>query len=219
MTNHLLSRSFLGGIIVIIGIGVAMGVLFPAGRDSFVPKSSAIAMRGQNLYCMIVQNNVRNNIDGKWFDPQKCSNSVEFITGILSASGADIQEWCCADEEVALWNVAVDVPEDYGELFPVLISANFNPRLLESAIDDDIQLPIGRASGASLSLLDDKAIILVRKNGSAQVIRAKYCTRRNILKTPRKSSNGSAIYLTTEGKVTISWATESTIIPTNKHQP
>lgn len=197
-----LSRFMLWGIMVIIGIGVTMGVLFPAGRDPFVPKASAVAMNGRNLYYMIALNSAQHDIAGKWINPQKCSNSVEYITGVLGVGEASGQELCCTDAESLLWNVAIDVHDSYDELFPMLISANFNPRLLESAIDDDTQLPIGLASGASLSLLDDKAIILVRKNGSSQVIKAKYCTKKNIFKIPCKSS-GSVMYLTPEGKITI----------------
>ena len=215
MIDSRLSRSMLWGIIVIFGIGVIMGALFPAGRDPFFPKAFAIAMRGRNLYCMIEQNNEQHSLDGKWRDLQKCSNSVEFITGVLNIRGADGREWRCEDEVAALWNVAIDVSEDCGESFPMLISANFNPRLLESAVDDDAQLPIGRASGAPLSLLDDKAVILVRKNGSSEVIKAKYCTRKNILKPPCKH-RGSATYLTPESKITISWrAGSAAIFPQN----
>ena len=187
-------HSLFWGIVIIIGIGVIMGALFPAGRDPFVPWSSAVAARGRNLFCMIEQNNARHKVGDKWCDPKMCSNSVEFITGVLNLIGVESQYQCATNVGVALWNVAVDVHDDYDELFPMLISANFNPRLLESTIDDDTQLPIGRASGASLSLLDDRAIIIVRKNGSSQVIKAKYCTKNNIFKTLRKSS-GSLMYL------------------------
>lgn len=218
MVDHRLSRFIFWGTIVTIGIGVAMGVLFPAGRDPLVPKASAVAMRGRNLYYMIAQNDMQHNIDGKWFDPQMCSNSVEFITGVLNAGRANGQEFCCADVGVTLWNVAIDVPEDCGELFPMLISANFNPRWLESIIDDDMRLPIGRSSGAPLSLLDDKAIILVRKNGCSQVIKAKHCTRKNIFKKSCESS-GSATYLTPESKIVVSWTTGSAIISPRKRMP
>ena len=218
MMNQRLSRPIFWGISVIIGIGVTMGVLFPAGRDSFVAKSYALAMRGRNLYYMIVRNNKQRGIDGKWFDPQKCSNSLEFIAGVLSVSGTNEQEWCCMDEGVALWNVAIDVPENCGEFFPVMISANFNPRLLERAIDDDVHLPIGLASGAPLSLLDDKGIIIVRKNGSFEVVRAKYCTRENIFMSSCESIS-SATYLTPDGKITIHLATEFAMISPQKHQP
>ena len=218
MMNQGLSSPMFWGISVIIVIGVTMGVLFPAGRDSFVPKSYALAMRGRNLYHMIEQNNEQRGVDGKWFNPQKCSNSVEFIAGILSISGTKGQEWSCMDEGVALWNIAIDVSENCGEFFPVMISANFNPRLLERSIDDDAQLPIGRGSGASLSLLDDKGIIIVRKNGSSEVVRAKYCTRGNIFTTSCENSC-PVTYLTPDGKITIHLTTESVIISPQRHQP
>ncbi len=210
-----LGRFMLWGSIVIVGIGVGMGVLFPAGRDPFVPKASVVAMNGRNLYHMIALNNAQHDIAGKWINPQKCSNSVEYITGVLGVGGTSGQGLCCTDAESALWNVAVDVHDDYGELFPMLISANFNPSLLESAIDDDTQLPIGRASGASLSLLDDKAIVLVRKNGSSQVIKAKYCTRKNILNASCGRS-ASVIYLTPESKIAINLTTGSAMMSPQK---
>ena len=192
-------------LVVIIGIGIAMAVLFPAGRDSYVAKSRAIAMCGRNLYYIMEKNNERPNTDEKWINPQECLNSVEFFNRVLSVNGINVQEGCFTDEKVSLWNVAINVPECYGELFPVLISANFNLKLLAGDTDETL-LPIGRKSGAHLSLLDDKAIIVVRKNGMFDVIKSKYCNRKNILKSSLDSSD-AVYYLTPSGKMTLnlSW--------------
>ena len=106
-----------------------------------------------------------------------------------------------------IWNIAVSVSNGCDETFPIIISANFNPSLLAGRINDDAALPIGRDSGAALSLLDDRAIALVRKDGSHEVIIAKYCTRKTILGASCVG-DGSATYLTPNGKTFIRWTGE-----------
>ena len=58
----MMEQKLFWGTVVLIGIGVIMGALFPAGRDPFVPWSSAVAARGRNLFCMIEQNNARHKL-------------------------------------------------------------------------------------------------------------------------------------------------------------
>ena len=195
-------RIALWGAAVIIGIGVIMGALFPAGRDPFVPWSSAVAARGRNLFCMIEQNNARHKAGDKWCDPQMCSNSMDFITGVLNVIGAEAQYGCVTNVGVTLWNVAVDVPEDFDDLFPVLISANFNPKSLEHQFGDNEILPIGRRGP-----LKDKGIVVVRKYGMAHIIKGKCCTRKAIIGTSATHSC-NVTYLTPDGRVTVAVSCE-----------
>lgn len=78
------------------------------------------------------------------------------------------------------WSVAANVTEEMSDVVPVLVSANFNPALLlaewDGRTDANRRLPIGPASGAAKSLFGDKAVVVVRKSGAAQVIDAKYLT-------------------------------------------
>ena len=78
------------------------------------------------------------------------------------------------------WCIAVNVMEETPDFMPVLISANFNPKLLvPGRFDgrDDTPLPIGPKSGAAKSMFGDKAVVIVRKSGAAEVIKKKYLTR------------------------------------------
>lgn len=214
-----LLRTILWITLVLLLGAIIMGVLFPAGSDPLVARSKSLAARGKNMYHALVQKGFN---DDAWnVLSSSCSNytsAAQLIEHLLSVQGVKEESADSVNRIEDIWNIAVNVSNDCDDTFPVMISANFNPMLLESAIDDDTQLPIGRASGASLSLLDDKAIVLVRRNGSSEVIKAKYCTRKNILKTPCKS-RGSTIYLTPESKITISLITESAIIPPQKYNP
>ena len=202
MAKRKILHSVFWGAVAFIGIGVIMGALFPAGRDPFVPWSTAVAAKGYNLFCMIEQNEARYKAGEKWCDPQMCSNSVEFITGILNVIGSEAQYGCVTNVGVTLWNVAIDVPEDYDELFPVLISSNFDPKSLERKFSDDEILPIGR-----IEPLKDKGIVVVRKCGMAHIIKAKHCTRKVVAENSI-TRNCRVTYLTPDGRTTVNVSCE-----------
>ena len=192
------------GALMIIGLGVIMGALFPAGRDPFVPASSAIAMKGQWLHQAIVQNRMRHEAGEAWCDPNTCSNSMEFVRGVLNLP--ETKEWQKHGTYMGielLWNVAIDIPDDEHAAYPVLISANFSPELLESHFDDDVVLPVERRVGSQKHPLVDKGIVVVRLGGCAQVLKAKSCTGRNIIGDSNKHEC-QMTFLTPSGRVTVS---------------
>ena len=85
----------------------------------------------------------------------------------VTAAGLD---WCIAA------NVTDEMPDDT----IVLVSANFNPALLlrkwDGKTDGKKPLPIGPKSGALKSMLGNRAVVIVRKGGSAETIKKKYLT-------------------------------------------
>ena len=78
------------------------------------------------------------------------------------------------------WTIAANVTDETPDFIPVLITANFNPSLLLSKWDgktnDSERLPIGPESGAAATPFGDKAVVIVRKSGAAEVIKAKDLT-------------------------------------------
>lgn len=106
------------------------------------------------------------------------------------------------------WNVAANVTDETPDFMPVLISANFNPKLLPPGkFDgrDNTPLPIGPGSGASKSMFGDEGIVIVRKSGAAEAIKKKYLTLSVLYN--RQSFDDSArehpiIWLTPTGAVT-----------------
>ena len=200
MTKRKILHSVFWCVAALIGIGVIMGALFPAGTDPFVPWSTTLAIKGHNLFYMMEQNEARHKADEKWCDPQLCSNSVEFITGVLNLIGAEARCQCDTNVGVSSWSVAIDVPEDYDELFPVLISSNFDPMTLEHQPADNEILPIRRAEP-----LKDKGIVVVRKCGMSHIIKAKHCTRK-VVTGNSITRNCRITYLTPEGRVAVNFS-------------
>ncbi|MBR4654766.1 MAG: hypothetical protein IKO72_15530 [Kiritimatiellae bacterium] len=192
------------GALMLIGLGIIMGSLFPAGRDPFVPTSSAIAMKGQWLHQAIVQNRIRHEAGEVWCDPNTCSNSMEFVRGVFNLP--ETKEWREHGTHMGidpLWNVAIDVPDDCGDTsIPILISSNFNPKFLECHFDEGAILPIGRDAGAQDMSLADKGIVVVRRGGAAQVLKAKHCTRKAILGDSVKHKC-RITFLTPQGRITV----------------
>ena len=188
--------------VALVGVGIIMGALFPAGRDPFVPQSSVLALDGRVIWKRIIENQKRHDAGEKWCDPLSCSNSIDFLEKIFN--NFDGSGLCKVNGDIRLchWNVAIDIPRDCDELFPVLISANFDPTFLGCHIADGEILPIGRGLNAQKGLLKSKGIVVVRKSGVSHVIKAHYCTRKTILEASL-ASNHKITYLTPKGRLTI----------------
>ena len=155
-------------------VGFVMAVLFPAGRNPLTAKAWALAMRGRNAYVMM-----RDHHKG---EEHACPNSTKYFMDLCAGADED-QLRNVMDAEGCLWSVL-----EHGcvgwDSAPILISANFNPAQLGGMAvgrSEDELLPIGKKTGADRSLLEDKAIVVVRKNGSVQVIKKKYLTRGALL--------------------------------------
>jgi len=106
------------------------------------------------------------------------------------------------------WIVAANVDDNVPDMMPVLISANFNPALLlrkwDGSANRQQRLPIGPASGADSSLFGDKAIVVVRKDGSGEVIKARNLTYAALYRGQEFDLTGAKrplVYLTPTGAV------------------
>ena len=181
----------------LLALAIAMGALYPAGHDYRAVQAKCLAAQGEKLYWLLDGDS--RNPEAPDMNYPSCSNTSQLAEYLAGAYGTTEHAAIEIDD---VWTIAVSLSGDCVETFPVIVSANFDPRLLETAPDDDMPLPVGRKSGACLSMLDDKAIVLVRKNGKAEIVSAKYCTRKNILGTSC-DAKCSATYLTPCGKMQI----------------
>ncbi len=101
--------------------------------------------------------------------------------GVLSGAGVPGHSGGRSlDSRSIAWNIAANVTDGMPDFMPVLISANFNPALLlnkwDGQTDGKRLLPIGPKSGAEKSMFGDQAIVVVRFDGAAEVIKEKYLT-------------------------------------------
>ena len=128
---------------------------------------------------------------------------------LLGALGKDAVVDKTLRAEGLNWCIAANVTDDTPDFMPILISANFNPALLPRKWDGRTnrftRLPIGSASGAAKSMLDDKFIVVVRKDGSVRTIKAENLTYFLLFCRKAFDLSGKApplVYLTPTGIVT-----------------
>ncbi len=102
------------------------------------------------------------NVDG---DLLSTLGKTAFFGKTIRAEGLD---WC----------MAANVVDETQDFIPILVSANFNLALLLRSFNGkcDTRLQIGPASGAAKSMFGNSAIVIVRKSGAAEVIKAKDLT-------------------------------------------
>lgn len=196
--------------------GMLAGAVFPAASSAMLTaRTSAMAMKGRNLFVGLTKANTERQMVGRapiWpqtevpadadgedisgrafrngcdyfnelFDMAQLGEKVwkPYVGGVdLSAVASELRPGRPFQAGDLDWSVAANVTEEMLDVVPVLVSANFNPALLlaewDGRTDANRRLPIGPASGAAKSLFGDKAIVVVRKSGAAQVIDAKYLT-------------------------------------------
>lgn len=161
-------RLFLWGALIAL-VWVVFNSITPAGSDPLGAQTSAFAMRGKNLFSLLKE---RGLFDGT-VDVTQFKDSGTLLSKIIGEGSEDRR--LAFDSFGCVWNVAAAIPAETDDMFPVMISANFNPKFLSGGdrLDPTTQLPIGAKSGADRSLLDDRAIVVVRRNGMVHVIKAK----------------------------------------------
>lgn len=146
--------------------------------------------------------------DIKNYGKSEWEPEVSVDPSVLSGSGVPKMTGSTLESRNIAWIIAANVTADMPDNIPVLISANFNPALLLRKWDGytggSRRLPIGPRSGAEKSMFDDQAIVIIRKGGSAQTIKARdltYATLYNNMEFDLTDQKPPLVYLTPTGAV------------------
>ena len=190
-------------LVMIFAGAVIMGVMFPAGRSPLMAHSCAMAAEGQYIYLMMSKNQ-RGTESDDCVDYRACSSVSEFIERLVDVDANGVKGMSLKDENRANndWNIAIGLPDDCDASFPVMISANFNPRYLDRLYEDNVVIPLCKGHGGEVSRLEDKVVVVVRMSGVTQMIGAKFCTKRKIL-GELTSEMPMVTYLTPDGRTVI----------------
>lgn len=188
--------------VFVVGLLLSFIEFAPPEARIIAANTSAMAMRGRNLFCVLTENEIARQSGGPWIDPATCSDSVEFIEKLLSQYKPDEKaEWI--QKESHQWSVAVNVPESATN-FPVFVSANLDPsqfpRTWDGVTDADRKFELVQLPGADELRIGKKAVVIVRKGGAASVCKAKYCTLKHVFNCPYELGEDT-YFLTPAGKV------------------
>ena len=200
--------------IVWMGLPV-VAILMPVLYDMYwgcsmghgIASSAAMVARGRQFFLQMVAN------PETWHENGDAANSTDFVKRLLKAEAArsgDPADTTAASLALAAsllngeceWCIAVDVPEDADDAIPVMFSANLDPADIPLQWDyasGQVQLPL---NGRKLSKCGNM-VVVIRKGGSAQVIKPKYLTPRIFYNAPTGRVSRSVTYLTPDGRAAL----------------
>ena len=211
-------------LLVVIGIlGILMGALFPAISSAMLSaNTSAMAMRGRNLFVAVTQCNTEREgagLQAVWpqtntqglDDEDKnvigASSSTDFFKYLfdletdakdrkpfvdvdistLSGGGVPGMTGTTLEKKNVAWLVTKDIQSEMSDVVPVFVTRNVDYSTLSGMLSKyegesgGSNVECGKGGGEYTSTpFGNKAWVLIRKGGSAQVIKAKY-SRPNVI--------------------------------------
>ena len=210
-------------LLVVIGIlGILMGALFPAISSAMLSaNTSAMSMRGRNLFVAITQCNTEREgagLQSVWpqtategvdtedkevinassstkyfealFDLKTEAKSrkpyIDIDIGVLSGGGVPGMSGTDLKEANVGWLVTRNLQEEVADVVPALVTRNVDYSTLNGNLKQydgttSTEIECGKSGGQYTSTpFGNKAWIMIRKGGAAQVIKAKY-SRLNVI--------------------------------------
>ena len=189
-------------VLAIVGLMASMIDVERPERKMLSAAMSAQANRGRNVFITLNRNAAEKLAVPSWAELCSCSNSVEFAEKV--SAGLDEDGKVLLFRAGREWSFAVNVPPDAPDMFPIMISANVDPsglpREWDGVTDKDTLLELKPLEGVEPLRFGDKAIVIVRKGGAAQVIKRKYMKLKTIFGDKPFKLGKDTYYLTPVGR-------------------
>jgi len=195
--------AFVGGLLLFLLVFVFP--MFTCYLESDLRRSRLhhLAAHGRAVFVDMIANRQAHVEGAEWIDPAACTNSTQFIRALVEKAGHDI------DSE-DFWCVAVNPPDD--DLFPVLVTANIDPRELLNPSDADARLTLvcpKKVWGGVCRDFCEKGAVVVYKNGVSQTLKRKWARPWLMFRSADSSRDDIPIprpdtyYLTPTGRVEV----------------
>jgi len=161
---------------VLTFIGLVFLWMILASNELTPSKRNAVLLPTRKLFCAMVENNMCRENGAPWINPAAFTNSADFIQALFGMRGGTVSD---LGGYTNIWCVVVNTPDD--DIFPVLFTANIN--LSELLYGEDGQrrllLTCPKKWGGECFGFCEKAALLIRKGGAAQLIK-----KMNVLEKP-----------------------------------
>ena len=186
-------------VLAIMGVMASMVDVVP----SDVVTVSEQRMGGLVLYQKLMSNEVKKTLGQKWVDASVCTNTVDLVERLSVLYGTAEEE--LPDRVSAEWSIAVNLPDDAPDTFPLMISANVDPSQLprewDGETDKSKRFEPRPIEGVEPLSLGRRYVVIVRKGGEPQVIRRKYMTFGTIFGDKPYKLGEDTYFLTPVGKI------------------
>ena len=158
-----------------------------------------MAMRGRNLYVLMMQDYQEHESGGDWIDPSSFSNSTQYVQALWAKLGEDKAPCPYPDN----WCIAVNPPDN--DKFPVMVTANIDPRELLCSQDKDqpLKLTCRKEWGGTCFKVCEKAYVIVYKGGNTKIVKSKYARPNVIFRDGMPKPGTDTYFLTPTGRVDI----------------
>ena len=166
------------------------------GRVSIVSKQA-----GELLWCM-TQNNMDHESGEEWIAPSSCTNSTQFVQLLNATHVKELREaYGWELRETNIWCIAVNPPED--DAFPLIFTCNIDPRELLCPQDENqpLKLTCPKARGGTCFDICEKAAVIVRAGGAAQIVKNQYSSPNRIFPNGIPKPGPNTYFLTPTGRV------------------
>ena len=183
--------------VLFIGAGLILPNIICCRGAKINAQSHRMAMRGRNLYAFMMQDYQEHESDEDWIAPSSFTNSTQYVKA-LWAKFSDDKGSCPYPDS---WCIAVNPPEN--DKFPVMVTANIDPRELLCSQDKDqpLKLTCPKEWGGTCFKFCEKAGVIVRKGGASQIFKNKYVRPSLIFNDGIPKPGPDTYFLTPTGRV------------------
>ena len=189
--------------IVVVGV-LWLAFVGPCLSDLYFSKQrmtpvlfSAMAMRGRNLNISMIENQLAHESGEDWIDPASFTNSTQYVKALWAKLGEGKVPCPYPDS----WCIAVNPPDN--DKFPVMVTANIDPRELLCSQDKDqpLKLTCPKEWGGSCFKVCEKVGVIVYKGGASQIFKNKYVRPSLIFNDGIPKPGPDTYFLTPTGRV------------------
>jgi len=156
---------------------------------------------GRALFGPVTENNAARGAGEVWVDPDACTNSTQFVQALCKkCKDSAVGRSCDFGPYANDWCIAVNPPND--DRFPVLFTANIDPRELLCPQDEDqpLKLTCPKEWGGVCFKFCEKMGVVHYKNGVSQIVK-KHMSPKQIFCSGIPKPGPDTYFLTPTGRV------------------